>query len=175
MPATPCPNDSDEFQHYVRRAFKDLHKGQADIKGRITQLEKNINEAIQFESLRVTDLENRVKELEQVRDRITTIDKQLADHSERLNKLERFSQRNNIRVIILPHSKDEDCLSLAKNLLQEKFNLSDVKIKRAHRDGPKIPGNPQHLLFKLNCYRDKLEILHCQRQALQGETFFCIH
>ena len=109
-----------------------------------------------------------------MRDRITTIDKQLADHSERLNKLERFSRRNNIRVIGLPHNKDEDYLSLTKNLLRDKLNLNDVKIERAHRDGPKIPGKPQHLLFKLNCYQDKLDIRRRQRQASQGENFLCV-
>lgn len=137
-------------------------------------METNINESIQFESRRITDLENKVKELEKLFQHVRTIDQQLADHNEMLNKLERFSRRNNIRVIGLPQEKDEDCLSLTKNLLRDKLGLTDVKIERAHRDGPKTPGKPQHLLFKLNCYQDKLEILRHQRQALTGETYFCV-
>ena len=114
-----------------------------------------------------------MKEQESLCQQLRTIDKQLACHCEMINKLERFRRRNNVRVIGLPQQKDEDCLSIAKNLLRDKFGLVDVKIERAHRDGPKVPGKPQHLLFKLNCYQDKLEIMRHQRQALSSESFFC--
>ena len=174
---TSCPSpradDLDDFQSFVRKSLTDLHRGQANINKRITQLENNINESIQFESRRIDDLEKRVKELESLCQHVSTIDKQLADHCEMLNKLERFSRRNNVRVIGFPQQKDEDCLSLTKNLLRDKFGLADAKIERAHRDGPKVPGKPQHLLFKLNCYQDKLEIMRHQRLALSSESFFC--
>ncbi|XP_038064970.1 uncharacterized protein LOC119735346 [Patiria miniata] len=171
--STPRSDDTD-FQVFVRKSLTDLHRGQADINRRITQLESNLSESIQFESRRISDLEEKVKELEGMRQHIQTIDQQLADHNDSLNKLERFSRRNNVRVIGLPQDKDEECLELTKRLLRDKFGLSDIKIERAHRDGPKIPGKPQHLLFKLNCYQDKLEILRRQRQALSDESYFCV-
>ena len=172
--STASSSDEVDFQTFVRKSLTDLHHGQADINLRITQLEANINESIQFESRRINDLEKKVQELEKMRQHINTIDQQLYEHNDMLNKLERFSRWNNVRVIGLPQQKDEDCLNLTKELLQDKFGLSGIKIERAHRDGPKIPGKPQHLLFKLNCYQDKLEILRHQRQALSEESYFCV-
>ena len=117
--STPRTDEADKFQRFVRKSLTDLHWGQADIhrgqaatNKRITQLESNINESILFESRRITDLENKVKELEKMCQHVSTIDQQLADHNEMLNKLKRFSRRNNVRVIGLPQEKDDDCLSL---------------------------------------------------------------
>ncbi|XP_038058888.1 uncharacterized protein LOC119730174 [Patiria miniata] len=89
----------------------------------------------------------------------------MADHAEQLNKLERFSRRNNLPVIGFPQQKVEDCLALAHNLFKEKFKMPDAKLERAHRDRPKMDGRPQHLLIKLNCYQDKIKILQQQRQV----------
>ena len=110
--STPRTDEADKFQRFVKKSLTDLHRGQAAINKRITQLESNINESILFESRRITDLENKVKELEKMCQHVSTIDQQLADHNEMLNKLKRFSRRNNVRVIGLPQEKDDDCLSL---------------------------------------------------------------
>ncbi|XP_038061123.1 uncharacterized protein LOC119731910 [Patiria miniata] len=85
-----------------------------------------------------------------------------------------FSRRNNIRVIGLPQQKNEDCLSLAKKLLQDKFSMEDVKLERALRDGPKLDGKPQHLLIKLNCYQDKIKVLQQQRKVLSNDPYYCV-
>ena len=132
---TSCPNpradDLDNFQSFVRKSLTDLHRGQANINKRITQLENNINESIQFESRRIDDLEKRVKELESLCQHVSTIDKQLADHCEMLNKLERFSRRNNVRVIGFPQQKDEDCLiACSDELLTSQLTFCSVKAQR---------------------------------------------
>ena len=89
---------------------------------------------------------------------MAVVEASLQNHSVKLNKLERFSRRSNIRFTGVPQDKNEDWLALTKKLLEEKFDLHDVKLERAHRDGPKIPGKPQHLLVKLNCYRDDAKV-----------------
>ena len=98
----------------------------------------------------------------------------MAVHAEQLNKLERFSRRNNIRIIGYPQHQGEDCLAIAEDLFKDKFNMTNVKLERAHRDGPKMDGKPQHLLLKLNCYQDKIKILKQQRQVLCNDSFFCV-
>ena len=100
-----------------KKTLTNLHRGQADSNKRNTLLERNISEWIQFESRQITDVENKVKELKKLCQQVRPIDQQRADHNKMLNKLVRFSRRNNVRVIGLPQDKDEDCLSLTKDLL----------------------------------------------------------
>ncbi|XP_038063373.1 uncharacterized protein LOC119734083 [Patiria miniata] len=105
---------------------------------------------------------------------MTTVVKVLTDHAEHIHKLEQFSRRNNIRVTGLYQQKNENCLSQAKNLLQDKFSMEDVELERAHRDGPKLDGKPQHLLIKLNCYQDKIKVLQQQRKVLSNDPYYCV-
>ncbi|XP_022080200.1 uncharacterized protein LOC110973590 isoform X2 [Acanthaster planci] len=95
-------------------------------------------------------------------------EKIIADQAQQLNKLECFSCRNNLRIIGLPQKPGEGCLALSKKLLSDKFDMADVKMERAHRDGPKSDGKLQHLLMKLNCYQDKISILRRQRHAAKA-------
>ena len=101
-------------------------------------------------------------------------EKQLKDHSEKLNKLERFSRRNNVRIIGLPQEQNEDCLALVNRMPEDKFDMHYIKLERAHRDGPKTPGRPQHLLVKFNGFQDKVKVLRMQRQVLADVPFFCV-
>ncbi len=59
-------------------------------------------------------------------------------------------------------------------MLKDKFGVQNVKLERAHRDGPKTPGRPHHLLVKFNCYQDKVHVLRQQRQALDDAPYFCV-
>ncbi|CAH1246169.1 Hypp7666 [Branchiostoma lanceolatum] len=49
------------------------------------------------------------------------------------------------------------------------------KIERAHPDGPKSKsdgdGTPQHILFKLNSYQDKISIMKVARVKLKSEGY----
>ena len=71
-------------------------------------------------------------------------------------------------------NEGEDCLAVASKFLADKFSMTDTKLERAHRDGPKIDGKPQHLLIKLNCYQDKIKVLQQQRQVLADDPFYCV-
>ena len=137
-------------------------------------MEENFNTALEFESKRVNDLELKVKELERLVFLMEKAEKQLKDHSEKLNKLERFSRRNNVQIIGLPQEQNEDCLALVNRMLEDKFDMHNIKLERAHRDGPKTPGRPQHLLVKFNGFQDKVKVLRMQRQVLANVPFFCV-
>lgn len=165
-------DDDNEFQAFVRKTLINIHQGQADINKQISQ------QGDQHQWLhpvrKQTDHRPWKQELESLRQHTATIDQQLAEHNDMLNKLERFSRRTNIMIIGLPQNKDEDCLALASRFIQDKFGMANVKLERAHRDGPKLPGKSQHLLIKLNCYQDKINILRQQRQLLSTEAYFCV-
>ena len=164
----------EQFEHFVRQTLTDLRAGQVELRNRIDKLEGNINESIEFQSKRIDALEQKMKDMDKLSARLAKAEKIMVEHAEQLNKLERFSRRNNLRVIGLPQQKGEDCLTLAKDLLRNKFNMPDVKLERAHRDGPKIDGKPQHFLIKLNCYQDKIKVLQQQRQILSNEPYYCV-
>ena len=163
----------EQFESFVREALTEIREGQVELRNRIEKLESNINESIEFQSKRIDALESKVADVDQLVTKMSSCERTLAEHSELINKLERFSRRNNLRVIGFPQQKGEDCLMLAKNHLS-KFDLADAKLERAHRDGPKIDGKPQHLLIKLNCYQDKIKVLQEQRRVLSSDPFFCV-
>ena len=163
-----------DFQEFVRQALTEIRESQSAIHKRIDRLETNVNTSIEFQSKRITELEQKVRELEKLTKPVAQAEEQLEKHAEKLNKLERFSRRNNVRIIGLPQDKNEDCIALTTNILEDKFGMHDVKLERAHRDGPKIQGRPQHLLAKLNCYQDKIQIIRQQRQSLVDMSYFCV-
>lgn len=166
--------DEREFERFVRETLVEIRDAQASINQRIDRLEANFNTSMEFESKRITNLEQKTKELEKLTAQVLQAQETLTKHAEQLNKLERFSRRNNIRIIGLPQDKNEDCLALTTKILEEKFDLHNIKLERAHRDGPKIQGRPQHLLAKVNCYQDKVNILRKQRQVLADVPYFCV-
>ena len=163
-----------EFRQFVKDALIEIRHGQTEHNRRIDQLEESFNRALEFESKRINDLEKRIQELEKLVPLIKKSHKQLADHSENLNKLERFSRRNNVRIIGHPQVPKEDCLAIVSKILHDNFNMSDIKLERAHRDGPKTSDRPQHLLVKFNCYQDKVKVLRSQRQVIADSPFFCV-
>ena len=164
---------TDTFETFVRQSLTDIRAGQVELRNRIENLESNINDTIEFQSRRIGELESKMNDLDRLVSKVAKAEKIIADQAEQLNKLERFSRRNNVRIIGLPQKLGEDSLALAKKLLNDKFSMADIKLERAHRDGPKVDGKPQHLLVKLNCYQDKVSILQRQHQALSSEPFYC--
>ena len=180
-PQSSRPSDSlygtseDDFERFVRETLVEIRDAQRTLSQRIDRLEANSNESIEFESKRISDLERKTTDLEKLAEKVLQTQDALSQHAEQLNKLERFSRRNNIRIIGMPQEKNEDCLALTKKMLETKFDLHDVKLERAHRDGPKMQGKPQHLLVKLNnSYQDKVAIMKKHRQALADVPYFCV-
>ncbi len=168
-------DDTDgKIQRFVRVTLTEIRRGQEDLHRQIGSLESGLNASNEFEVRHTTKLEIKIKDLmEKVVILVDQAKKQLSDHAEKLNKLERFSRRNNVRIIGLPQEKGEDCLTTAKALREAELSIPDVLLERAHRDGPINPGRPQHLLIKFNCYQDKIKVPRQQRQVLADEPYFC--
>ena len=139
---------------------------------------KRVEKALEFEGHRINDLEKKNKELEgrleKMEGAYAQIQQKLVQQEIEVNKAERFSRRNNCRIVGVPEPTDEsgheDCIQLVEDLLNAKFK-ANIKIERAHRDGKK-GDRPRHIIFKTLSYRDKVEIMKGARQALSGEKFY---
>lgn len=108
-------------------------------------------------------MELRITELEQSRDK----------HTEDINKQERMSRRNNLRIVGYKTLKDENCIEIAKEVFS-KVGIEDCKIERAHRDGRIVEGKARHILVKCSFFTDKLHIIRNARKDLEPDPFYII-
>ena len=113
-PSTEPLEPHGDFQQFIRGALQEIRRGQVDHNRRIDTIDASFNTAIEYQTKRVDELEVKINELEKMATKWAQAEEQLAEHAEKLNKLERFSRRSNIRVIGFPQNKDEDCLDICK-------------------------------------------------------------
>ena len=93
------------------------------------------------------------------------------DQARAINAQERFSRRNNVRIVGFKSQEGENCTEIAKAVFR-KFGDFDIKIERAHRDGKPNPARDRHILVKLALHPDKLMALKYQRQKLSNDPYF---
>lgn len=166
--ATPSENSGANFETFVR-------SGIADIKSMLHDFQVSLD----FQAQRTTDLEQRVEPLEK---KINHFEKKIQEHelllqraAEADNKQERFSRKNNVRLIGLKEEHNENSMEMAKSVLNRHFGMEHPKIERAHRDGPKMaPGKPRHFLIRMLSYQDKRYVMSQQRNALADTGMYII-
>ncbi|KAJ8038731.1 hypothetical protein HOLleu_16238 [Holothuria leucospilota] len=91
------------------------------------------------------------------------------------NKLERFSRRNNFRIVGIPVTENENCEESVKEKVFPLFkDAPDLHIERCHRDGRAPPGRSPHILVRCLSYKAKSFIMRYRRSALQGQSFFIV-
>ena len=150
----------------IAKITSELKKIRKDFTKALDKHKKNI-EALKKENASLKEkcnlLETKVTGLERSRD----------EHSQLLNKQERFSRRNNFRIVGYQQEDNEDCLKIASKVL-EKVGLHNCSLERAHRDGKQVRNRPRHILVKVSFYQDKVRVLKGARQALSAENFFIV-
>lgn len=158
-----------KFYKYVQNALDGLIAG-------MKKLEDEISASIEFESKRITELEKKVGPLQTENDAlkktVSMLQEQINIHNSLINKQERFSRRNNLRIVGVPATENEDCIAYTESLLKEKFKMADVNIERAHRDGRGVEGKSPHILVKFLSYKDKIQILKSSRDVLKHSSIF---
>lgn len=92
------------------------------------------------------------------------------DHTMLINKQERFSRRNNVRIVGKDYAENEDCYKIAADVFI-KVGVQDCKIDRAHRDGKPVQHRSRHILVKLTHFQDKITIMKNARHALREDNF----
>ena len=95
--------------------------------------------------------------------------------TDELNKVERYTRKNNFRIIGYPEEKDENVKTIVKKILTTKLGIEEVEVERAHRDGKVYKGKgtprPRHILVKLLRYSDKVKIFKGWRTCLKDESY----
>lgn len=153
--------------HRVKeRLLKEFESLQEEFSKAIDDLRKSVRE-LNAESDALKErcdlLERKVQQLEA--DKV----KQAQD----INKNERFSRRNNIRIVGYPTEENEECQNIAKMILEE-VGVPACRLERAHRDGRLVAGRDRHLLVKLSFYQDKIMVMKKARQALAGKPYYIV-
>lgn len=160
-----------EFQIQIQKTLDELMSG-------MKKLETELNKSIEFQSERIDELEAKVTPLEvensKLRKEVDSLSESLQQNSELINKQERFSRRNNFRIVGVPTTENENCVEFVEDLITTKFAMPGVTVERAHRDGRGIAGKSPHLLVKLLSYRDKVDIIRSAKSVLKEQSYFIL-
>ena len=166
------PSTGDILSHKIEKAIeKAINAFAVDLRN----LKSELRDELKKQTRKITNLEKENKEL---KDRCTTLEEKVSklerDRGEQfalINKQERFSRRNNVRIVGHDTSQDEDCIQIAKTVFKE-AGLEECRIERAHRDGKIVHGRNRHILVKLSFYQDKLFLMKNARLKLQQKPYF---
>ena len=147
---------------------------------KLNELEGNISASLDFERERIDKLQEKQakmeKKMEEMEKEMNELKAQAAKNAIATNKSERFSRRNNIRLVgvkEVPQGQREECVDIVEEILREKFDMH-CKVERAHRDGRRVEGRPRHILFKFLSYRQKVDVMKRAREALKNDPYFFV-
>lgn len=129
-------------------------------------IEKNTKEmkALRAENTELKTICNALEE------KIEVLSKTQEDQAMLINKQERFSRRNNVRIVGMDYSQGEDCLKIASEVFA-KTGVNECVIERAHRDGRSVPNRSSHVLVKLVNFNERLSVMKNARRALREENY----
>ena len=170
----------EQFEATVMASLEKLLAGQEQLKSDLDTFKKDITKSVEFQGEEIDELkENTDKMATQLNNacqNITRHSNHIGKLWEEVNKSERFSRRNNFRVVGYPESEGENVIEIVKDILITKFDFDDIEIERAHRDGRvrHYSGSlkkPRHILIRLLRYGDKVRIMKGWRQCLKTESF----
>ncbi|KAK3735296.1 hypothetical protein QZH41_000236 [Actinostola sp. cb2023] len=122
---------------------KDLKKDLMEVIKSIENVWAEVEEAKDAAQTTRTKLDEACKENEELKSKIAQMEK-------RTTHLEDYSRRENIRVYNVPENEKEDCLDIARELLQAVGkDSSEVMIHAAHRTrGPAFGSRPRPMLIR---------------------------
>ena len=170
------PSDSEissiakEFKTGMDNIKRNIDKELAKLEDQFSKAILDMRETMSELTVENGNLKTKCKSLEE---RISILEQKNLSHSSLINKNERFSRRNNIRLIGVKSTPNEDCLATTSKILKE-VGGKDYKLERAHRDGRATPGKDRHILLKLTYYQEKVDIMKNARQALNGKPYYVI-
>lgn len=159
----------------TERLNKAIEKAIKGVSAELRNLEKDFQRELRVHAEEIASLkaENQDirKQCKEINDRISNVESQYETHSMLLNRQERYSRKNNLRIVRYTTENDEECMAIAKSVY-DKIGKPDCIIERAHRDGRPVEGRNRHILVKLSFFQDKLFILKNARKKLEQDTFF---
>ena len=113
------------------------------------------------------------QKLDALEEKVRSINISQTQYGEKLNSHVRLSRKNNIRILGMRFSTNENCISksteYSSNLLQR-----DVKNEQAHRDGRAPTGKDRHILVRCSFYQDKCDILKTAKASFRRSNTYII-
>lgn len=109
-----------------------------------------------------------------LRDELSEEKNKVAALEIKMDELEQYSRRNNLRIFGVKEEDREDTDKLLITLFENKLKIQvDVKdIDRCHRVGPKRAENSRPILVKFTSYRTRSQLFKCKK--LLKKTGFVI-
>lgn len=116
-------------------------------------------------------------ELVQLKKALGTAQSTVYTLQDKTNSLERYSRRNNMRLVGIEETTGEDPMALVKAVLCDDFEMESPQVERAHRVGKprQIDGKKtRHIIFKLRHFDDKLNILRKKWEVLKDKPHYIV-
>ncbi len=139
---------------------------------------REVNIKLEMLGEQITTVQQRVScnedNIEDIKIRITKIEKENGHLKQKMDSMENYSRRSNIRIVKVPEKAEgQDIIGFVQQLIvhllgQENFPNPPV-IERAHRsptqrDDSRSATHPRPILVKFLCFQDKVKILRLARQ-----------
>ena len=80
---------------------------------------------------------------------------------------ERHSRSFNVRLLGVPETDGENCVSIVEDLLHQKFNQSGNVIENAHRIGKQTQDKPRHIIARIHSRVVRTTVMRATRTNLR--------
>ena len=132
------------------------------INSQLSSIEMQLNDAILDLRKDVMQLMQEISIIRQTNDVLegnaASVQEIINKQNEKINDLVRHSRKNNLRIIGVPYTKDEDCVKVSKTRLNSVL-YTDVSIDIAHRTGRYVPNKRKQIIVKLSSIEDSHNIM----------------
>ena len=133
----------------------------------------DLSRSLEFTQSEVDELRHQVKQLERAereyQERIKSLTEELKDKNDRLKNLEErcnyqedYSRRNNLQIVGIEESEGEtweQTAVLVTKLLEEKLQLPNVEVERAHRVGNRTDHRQRPIIARFTRFCDREAVL----------------
>lgn len=165
----------DQFEQKFDARMGEVEAKLAAIDIRTAEQGKAIN-VVQLDIAQVQQAQKTyAKDLDMLKASLASSENAVRQLEDKSNALERYSRRNNLRLVGIPEHEGENPAVLVLGVLKDDLGMENVTLETAHRVGKsRIIGgnNTRHLIFKVAKFPDKVAILQKKREALNGKTYY---
>ena len=154
-----------------------IEKVKGCINSQLSNIEMQFNDAVLDLRKDVMQLKQEINIIKQTNDvlegNVASVHEIINKQNEKINDLERHSRKNNLRIIGVPYTKDEDCVEVSKTILNSVLN-TDVSIDIAHRTGRYFPNESKQIIVSLSSIEDKHNIMKNSKRMLSGQPCYIV-
>ena len=147
---------NEQSKQIVERFSALIEKIKECINSQLSNIEMELNDAILDLRKDVMQFKQEINIIKQTNNvlegNVVSVQEIINKQNEKINDLERHSRKNNLRIIGVPYTKDEDCVKVSKAILNSVLNM-DVSIDIAHRTGRYVHIKSKQIIVKLDVFK----------------------